>query len=168
MSYPTLYNTMVCVDDLVEKYRPAIAQMLGCGTTAFSLWHVENRCEWNVKLTVGTFELRYGTIPTQGGQPEMPNVIARFRLYPMINCCGICVSTEAMVQEGYRGRGLGTLLNNLRIDIARYLGYGLLMCTDVVTNTYQRKVLAHNGWRDVWRFVNPRTTNTVAVSVINL
>ena len=95
-------------------------------------------------------------------------MVAEFELYPMISCCGICVSTKSRVIPEYQQRGLGTLLNSLRIDVARYLGYGVLLCTDVVTNEAQRKVLKANGWKDVHEFLNPRTRNRVAISVINL
>ena len=94
--------------------------------------------------------------------------IASFKLVPMPNCCGICVSTQANVHKDYQGKGIGTLLNSIRIDIARYLGYGCLMCTDVERNESQRRILSRNGWKDVYKFVNPRTQNTIFVSVINL
>lgn len=95
-------------------------------------------------------------------------MIAGFELHPMINCCGICVSTRAFVKEGYRGKGLGEALNSIRIDISRTLGYGLLLCTDVESNEAQRKILKKNGCTDIYKFVNPRTKNTVILTVINL
>jgi len=95
-------------------------------------------------------------------------VIAEFTLVPMIGCCGICVSTRASVIPEYRGKGLGTLLNLLRIDIAREAGYSILLCTDIEKNEYQRKILRANGWRDLTSFINKRTKNHVYISCINL
>lgn len=93
---------------------------------------------------------------------------AHFTLASFPGCCGICISTEANVYGAHRRKGLGTLLNKIRIDWARALGYGILMCTDISKNEYQRKILAKNGWTDIHDFVNPRTSNQVIVSVINL
>lgn len=97
-----------------------------------------------------------------------PTIAASFELMPMINCCGICVSTMAQVNKDYRGKGLGTLLNSFRIDLARHLGYSLLLCTDDMANVNQRTILQKNGWKDIHTFFNARTQHTVAISVIGL
>lgn len=123
----------------------------------WTLTNTTHKAEYDQKLDVGKYELKFGT-----------TTVASFQLYPMINCCGICVSTQAEVAPEYRGRGLGTLLNSLRIDIARYLGYGLLLCTDVDSNEYQRRILKKNGWKDIHTFLNPRTKNKIHISVIGL
>lgn len=95
-------------------------------------------------------------------------VVARWELVQMVHCCGICVSTSAQVDKNYSGKGLGTVLNQFRIHLARQLGYGCLMCTDIESNVAQRKILEKNGWKDVHSFVNPRTSNRVFISVIDL
>ena len=144
--------------DIVEKYNKSIDAILGHGQ--WELQNVDEKCSYEGKLSVGKYKLvlTFGT----------KTVVASFELFPMINCCGMCVSTQARVDYKYQGKGLGTILNSLRIDIARHLGYGCLMCTDVESNTYQRKILARNGWMDVDKFVNPRTKNTLFISVIHL
>jgi GNAT superfamily N-acetyltransferase len=138
---------------IAKKYKQQINNL-------FQGWTLTNKTTqvpWDQKLDLGEYSLDLGT-----------RHLASFKLYPMINCCGIAVSTHAEVAPSARGKGLGTILNALRIDIARNLGYGVLMCTDIESNEYQRKILAKNGWKDVHKFVNPRTRNTVFVSVINL
>lgn len=94
--------------------------------------------------------------------------ISSWELVQMIHCCGICVSTSAMIYDKYRGMGLGTLLNKLRIHLAAEAGYGCLMCTDIDSNIPQRKILAKNGWKDVHSFTNPRTGNVIHISLIDL
>ena len=96
------------------------------------------------------------------------NPVARWELLQMLHCCGICVSTSAYVHELYRNKDLGTVLNLLRIYQARKQGYGCLMCTDIESNTAQRKILKKNGWTDIHSFINPRTKNKILLSVINL
>lgn len=96
------------------------------------------------------------------------NVISSFELYKMPHCCAILVSCKAFVCEEYRNKRIGTVLNQLRQDIGRLLGYSLLMCTDIAQNVCQRKLLATNGWKDIYEVKNKRTGNTVFLSVINL
>ena len=94
--------------------------------------------------------------------------IATWELYQMKNCCGICVSTAATVREDFKKKGLGKLLNQVRIDYAKIMGYGLLLCTDVLKNKPQQKILDANGWEMVYSFKNPRTKNDVGIHVVPL
>lgn len=86
----------------------------------------------------------------------------------MIHCCGICVSANACVYWEWQKHGLGTVLNTLRVHQARELGYSLLLCTDRGQNVAQRKILEHNGWRDIHSFTNNFTGNEVFISVLGL
>jgi hypothetical protein len=95
-------------------------------------------------------------------------IISTFELYKMPHCCAILVSCKANVNEEFRNKRIGTTLNNFRQDISKILGYSLLMCTDIEQNINQRKLLATNGWKDVYNIVNKRTNNRVYISVINL
>ena len=95
-------------------------------------------------------------------------VISRFELAQMLGCCGICISTGTYVHPDFRGKGVNSLLNNFRIDIATYLGYGLLMCTDLKSNTPQMKTLDKNGWKHIHEFENPRTGNILNVTIKEL
>lgn len=94
--------------------------------------------------------------------------IAGFKLYEMPHCCGILVSCNAYVQPSFRGKRVGTLLNNLRQEIARAMGYTVMICTDIARNTPQRKLLKTNGWKDILEFKNKRTGNTILLSYIGL
>ena len=95
-------------------------------------------------------------------------VISRFELAQMLGCCGICISTGTYVHPDFRGKGVNSLLNNFRIDIAKNLGYGLLMCTDLKSNTPQMKTLNKNGWKHIHEFKNPRTENILNVTIKEL
>lgn len=115
--------------------------------------------------------------PYYGDKPDLPynwnvhvgpNWVAGFSLSPLPGCCGVVISHGAGVDPRYQGKGVGTLMNAMRVDIARLYGYGTMLCTDLVTNTPQRRILARNGWKDVHTFTNPRTDNELAISVIDL
>jgi GNAT superfamily N-acetyltransferase len=96
------------------------------------------------------------------------NIVSQFKLIQMTGCCGICISTGTYVHPDFRGKGVNVLLNNFRIDIAKYLGYGLLMCTDLKSNTPQMKTLDKNGWKHIHEFKNPRTGNILNVTIKEL
>lgn len=95
-------------------------------------------------------------------------LISSFKLIQMINCCGICVSTSVFVSDDYRNKGINTVLNNFRIDIAKELEYGILLCTDVSHNIAEVKTLNKNGWEHIYNFKNPRTDNKINISVKKL
>lgn len=93
---------------------------------------------------------------------------ASWKLYQLQHCCAIAVSCNAFVKDTLRNRGLGALLNNLRQEICRGLGYSLLLCTDITSNKCQRALLKTNGWKDIYQVHNKRTGNDVVISVVNL
>ena len=95
-------------------------------------------------------------------------LISQFTLVQMVGCCGICISTGTYVCPKFRSKGVNSLLNNFRIDIAKDLGYGLLMCTDLKSNTPQMKTLDKNGWKHIHEFKNPRTGNILNITVKEL
>ena len=96
------------------------------------------------------------------------NKVSTFKLYQMPHCCGIAISCNAFVEEQYRNKRVGSVLNNLRQEIARANGYTILICTDIAKNDHQRKLLKTNGWEDVLEFKNKRTGNTVYLAYIGL
>ena len=92
-------------------------------------------------------------------------IISQFKLIQMPGCCGICISTGTYVNPEFRDKGVNIILNNFRIDIATYLGYGLLMCTDLKSNIPQMKTLDKNGWKHIHEFKNPRPGNILNVTI---
>lgn len=94
--------------------------------------------------------------------------ITRFSLVEFPGCCAILVSTGAKVNPDYRNRGINRLTNEFRQDIAKFCGYSALICTDVAQNYPQRRVLAHNSFKDIYSLKNSRTGNLVHVSIKEL
>ena len=61
-----------------------------------------------------------------------------------------------------------TILQNLQADLAKSFGYGLLVATDIVSaNRYEAK-FTDNDWKEIHKFINPRTNNVVGVVVKDL
>lgn len=147
----------------MDRYRPDITKILGTEKWKLIEGQYSPPCGKCKNSTGGNY---YLDIVDDKGITQIR--AAQFTLIQMVNCCGIMVSTVARVDEEYRHRGLGTLLNKLRMDIARDLGYTILLCTDIIKNEYQRKILAKNKWEDIFKFVNKKTNNEIAISVIKL
>lgn len=99
---------------------------------------------------------------------QRPEYIGEFALVSLPGCCGAVVSTHSFVNERYRNRGLGTLLNEMRRELAYRLGYGLMLCTDLASNVPQQKVLERNGWTLASKFQNRRTLNTLNLHYVHL
>lgn len=96
------------------------------------------------------------------------HIAAGFTLVCMPGCCGIVISTNCYVVQHYQCKGLGTLLNTMRKQIAWEMGYTVLMCTDVVDNAPQQRILSKNGWQSVFGFINRRSGNTVHADTFEL
>lgn len=145
-------------NDIELKYKDELTKVLGSEN-----YHFVNS-ESNVDKCHGTWYLKV----TKHNYPQGQS-IAVFKMLRMPGCCGVCISTGSVIFENnFRGKGLGSILNRLRIDMARKAGYGILFCTDVEKNIPQRKILSKNGWSDIYQFNNPRTKNEVILSVIKL
>lgn len=154
---------------LLQKYQTILFSLLNTKTVSIELLNNSTQ-KWmpicidyyNKKETEKTWEL--GSYRVMKGE----SLIASWKLYQLQHCCAYAVSCNAFVHNEYRNKGVGTLMNNLRQDICRILGYSALLCTDIDKNENQRKLLKTNGWKDIHNLINKRTGNNVYLSVINL
>ncbi len=159
--------------EVLDKYRKIIAGILNCNPTDI-LFYISDRENTNITDQIG--ELKYekssdwslGMYTVKQKFTDKEVVISTFKLYELPHCCAFMVSCNVMVQGPYRNKRIGTILNSLRQDIGRLLGYSSILCTDIETNVNQRKLLATNGWRDIYAVLNKRTKNKVYLSVIDI
>jgi hypothetical protein len=150
---------------MIEKYTKQLKELLDQDVI------IQYGVYGNYKtLTLG--DLVYVKDTYKGLQIQVVNLenelISQFTLLQMVGCCGICISTGTYVNIKFRDKGVNSLLNNFRIDIAKHLEYGLLMCTDLKSNTPQMKTLDKNGWKHIHEFKNPRTNNVLNVTIKEL
>jgi GNAT superfamily N-acetyltransferase len=99
---------------------------------------------------------------------EINQPISDFKLIAMPHCNGMCISVGSYVDEKFRGKGIGTRLNQFRQDLAKHIGYSVLICTDDSSNEPQKKLLKKNNWQDIFRFKNQISKNMIDISVKNL
>lgn len=89
--------------------------------------------------------------------------IGEFQLDQLQGCCGVLVSYHGMVSYLHRRRGLGTIMNAMRQQIAWKFGYTVLLGSDIEQNVPQSKIFAKNGWIQITEFRNRRTNNIVGL-----
>src|SRR5687768_9885709 len=65
--------------------------------------------------------------------------LAGWRLVGLPGCCGVVVSTEAWVTTKHQRKGLNTLLNKVREEIAKANRYGMIICTTISNNIPENK-----------------------------
>ncbi len=151
---------------MVKEYAKKLGELLGLEDVYFDLFY-------NDKLSkLHDYSLEYikdeNKPNTIYARTKEGATISSFSLSQLHGCCGVCISYHSFVCHDYRNKGVASLLNQMRQEIGKYLGYSLLICTDVVNNLPQSKILEKNEWKHVHRFQNKRTNNLLNLSVINL
>jgi hypothetical protein len=159
--------------EILDKYRKIIGGILNCNSENIKFYNDGNKEEIGTfdydkqcvseNWTLGTYEV-YQIVDNY----DKPRLISSFKLYQLQHCCAFMVSCNAEIMEEYRNKRIGTILNNLRQDIGRQLGYTAILCTDIEQNVNQRKLLKTNGWKDIYSIINKRTNNRVYLSIINI
>lgn len=102
---------------------------------------------------------------------EISCLVFTFYLEEMFNNCGMLVSTNTYVDDGYRKLGIGTVLHAIKEDIARITGYSFMMYTDSVNQEVlkpNQKIMNDIGAKEVFRGTNKRTSSNIAVWVKDL
>ena len=159
--------------EILDKYRKILAPILECQEEEVE-FYIRGRGETpqDKQIVDKIGELTYqknsnwslGTYIVKCKNQE----VSTWKLYELPHCCAFMVSCNVNVLPAFRNKRIGTILNLLRQDIGRALGYSAVLCTDVEHNVNQRKLLATNGWKDIHSIVNKRTQNRVYLSVINI
>ena len=134
---------------MIERYANCIEKIIG-EPVQFSYLRIKGY----LPLTLDQLPYVKGKIaPTiiqiRPAKDPLTTLIATFSLTEMPGCCGVLISFHSEVSSKFRNKGIGTILNQLRIEIAELLGYTVLMCTDKATNINQSKILKKNGWKSI-------------------
>lgn len=121
-----------------------------------------------LNLKIGASDIQVNNGDVLGGSFRIYNaenneLISKFKLQQLNGCNGVCISKHVMITENYRGKGLGTHFLNLRESIALDFGYSAMMCSVVLGNHAQQKIMAKNDWNVIAEFDNKRTSNRVRI-----
>lgn len=84
-----------------------------------------------------------------------------YELTPFPGCHAIVVSTHAFVNVTERGKGFGQKLHKERLQLACDLGHDYILCTVRSDNLKQIHILEKNGWKELDKFINRETENTL-------
>ena len=80
-------------------------------------------------------------------------------------CCGMCIAYHMSVCNPFSKKGIGTILEKCRIDIATMAGYSKIMATTIDSMQPEHCILEKLGWKrqPTCVYNNVRTKNTVNV-----
>lgn len=166
MGGPLLFNSYAMLE-LEEEFIVPIRKLIGTPRPIISIYRGEG-CWGTVEPATKSAGLGHYAIGTISEKGWIGTSFAGWSFVEMPGCCGVLISTGAHVIHAYRGKGVGTLLNEYRKRVAKTFGYGLLLCTDILTNDSQQKILDKNGWKQITAFRNPRTGNTIGMHEVVL
>ena len=160
--------------DILNNYIKELASLLSIPNEQIKLdindivYTIDNKYDTNSKFISRLEYLKSDNDPTHFLVLDNDHTITVFSLGQLPGCCAYCISTGVSVYAKYRNKGVNTLSNTFRQDVARECGYSTILCTDVQSKTFQRKVLVKNGFDDVHKIRNKRTGNTVFLSIKDL
>ena len=102
--------------------------------------------------------------------PDKPHTdsYGRFTFAPLPGNCGIVVSTDTWIAERWRKQGSADRLHKIKENIARQLGYSLMLSTSISTNMPQVISAAKAGWKFVDHFQNKRTNHQCLIGIKHL
>ena len=88
--------------------------------------------------------------------------VASFRLEHLPGCGGILLSHDSYVSYNERGKGVGAIMQEMKMWIANKLEAGVLLATVIVGNEAEEALLGKHGWKTVGpSFRNVHTENDV-------
>lgn len=110
---------------------------------------------------LGNFKLRIGddTITIVNKKDNL--MIASCRIQPFPSCPAMCIFRNVKVHEEYRGKGIGTLYHQIRLQHARNLGYSVAFATIDLKNEPQFKIMQKFDWVVVNSIKNEKTGNII-------
>lgn len=88
--------------------------------------------------------------------------VASFILEHLPSCGGILLSTNSWVNQSFRGKGVGSLMQEMKLWIASRLEASMLLATAIIGNEAEEALLGKHGWKQVGpSFRNVHTENDV-------
>lgn len=124
------------IQDLMDKYTPLISDALGGVEVVVEHYYP------------GTFqELRVMTVAP-------PKFVGLGQVGSLPGNGDLCISSNAHVNHEFRHKGIGDLMHKMRLEAAKLNGYKVMICTALMDNEAQTKILRKNGWTAAYPFRN--------------
>lgn len=92
-------------------------------------------------------------------------LIGSTSMSPMPGCCGIVVSHFTKLTLENQGKGLSNPYRSLKENLAKALGYGLMIATTDMANFPAVGNMFKSKYNMIESFINPRTGHLVGVGV---
>ena len=88
--------------------------------------------------------------------------VASFILEFLPSCGGVLLSNNSWVNQAFRGKGVGSLMQEMKMWIANKLEVSMLLATVIVGNEAEEALLGKHGWKPVGpSFRNVHTENDI-------
>ena len=88
--------------------------------------------------------------------------VASFILGHLPSCGGVLLSTDSWVNQEFQGKGVGSLMQEMKMWIANRLETSMLLATVIIGNEAEEALLGKHGWKPIGsRFRNCHTENDV-------
>ena len=121
-----------------------------------------------VKRTIGrnytsaTYVIK--TLKSYNQYPDLPDyvgnfLVASFSMDVFPGCCAYAASYETNVTPRFRGKGIGTALQEVKAKLAKEAGFTHMLATCKKDNITQISILEKAGWEKLHDCVNKRTNN---------
>mgnify|MGYP001610609126 CR=1 FL=1 len=94
--------------------------------------------------------------------------VASFTMKNSLQCNAIAVPYRVRVEPQYRRRGIGKILEGVRINAARAAGYKLLLATSRADNETQIRIMQETGWKQMHAFHNDNSGHDVILWMLVL
>lgn len=99
--------------------------------------------------------------------PEV-GVVGHFDLEPMPRCPKVAISHSLEINSEHRGKGFGRLAMEQRLQLAKSLGFQVIICTVREGNTAQERIMSRFNFRRITFFDNPTTDHRVGLWYKNI
>lgn len=94
--------------------------------------------------------------------------IGRTCLAPMPGCCGVVISYNTFLNKDSRHSGLSDPFRKLKENLAKHLGYTLMIATTQASNVPAAGNFIKSKYNVVKTFVNKRTNNLLWLGIKEL
>src|ERR1700678_786125 len=131
-----------CALYVIERAMPEICRILGRKPEQFKLEVFGDPAD-----TYST-RVRVTNILTQAERSAyvLDTPAFSFSMSGFHGCCGMCIAYHMAVCNAYSKKGIGTILEKCRIDIATMSGYSKIMATTIDSMKPEHQILEKLRW----------------------
>lgn len=159
------YDRAIAIKEIILFYTPQFNALMADYSSMYG-------DKANITLKTDELSIKFDSVYNNAPHNlavKIKSNLFEFNLEEMFNNCGILVSCRTSTY--YHNRGIATLLQAVKEDIAYLRGYSFMMYTDRVSTvvpSFNTRIMTAIGAKEVFRGKNTRSYNDVAVWIKDL